>query len=157
MPPQSPRAPSTLQLPLSVQPPAAPQAVFLPLRQATDGSWPGYERIRGRVLRAPILRAFGDVRAPDEIRAWVDDVTGGDWDYDRIVSAHFSAPIGQTSPAEFRAAFGRLYGKEQARRDPTDWIPPDLIGSHRLPPDPTGSHWVPMGPTGSQWVRLDPT
>jgi len=98
------------------------QAVFLPLRQADDGSWPGYERITGRVLRAPILRAFGDVRAPDQIRDWVSSISDGDWQFDRIVSAHFAAPIGSTSPKEFRAAFGRLYGSDQALTlDPADW------------------------------------
>ena len=39
-----------------------PPSGLPPARQAPDGSWPGYERIRGRVLRAPILRAFGDAR-----------------------------------------------------------------------------------------------
>ena len=58
------------------------QAVFLPLRSGPDGpdgrsSWPGYERIQGRLLRAPILRAFGDVRAPEQTKAWVDDVASG--------------------------------------------------------------------------------
>ena len=69
----------------------------------------GYERIQGRLLRAPILRAFGDVRAPEVTKAWVDDVTSGEWQFDRIISSHFGAPIGSTSPAEFRAAFGQLY------------------------------------------------
>ena len=44
------------------------QAVFLPLRQVGDGTWPGYERVQGKLLRAPILRAFGDVRAPGMFR-----------------------------------------------------------------------------------------
>jgi len=96
------------------------QAVFLPLRQETDGSWPGFERIRGRLLRAPILRAFADVRAPVQTKVWVDDITNGDWNFDRIISAHFAAPIGSTSPAEFRAAFGQLYG-EGLKLDPDDW------------------------------------
>ena len=38
------------------------QAVFLPLRQGDgptdDAKWPGYGAIRGRLIRAPILRAF---------------------------------------------------------------------------------------------------
>lgn len=111
------------------------QAVFLPLRQGSDGGWPGYDRIQGRLLRAPILRAFGDVRAPDETRAWVDDVTNGDWKFDRIVSAHFGSPIGQTSPSEFRAAFGQLYGEGLAL-DPADWSTldglNDLIETQKL-------------------------
>ena len=35
------------------------QSVFLTLRK--DGErWPGYDAIKGRLIRAPILRAFGD-------------------------------------------------------------------------------------------------
>ena len=41
------------------------QAVFLPLRQGSDGKWPGYERIQGRLLRAPILRAVNRAHAAE--------------------------------------------------------------------------------------------
>ena len=113
------------------------QAVFLPLRQADDGGWPGYERVRGRLLRAPILRAFGDVRAPEQTKAWVDDITSGEWPFDRIVSGHFASPIGQTSPAEFKAAFGRLYGESEGLKlDERDWATldglNDLIETNKL-------------------------
>jgi len=91
------------------------QAVFLSLRQDADGSWPGYERITDRVVRAPILAAFADIRAPDETRAWVDDVAKS-WDFDRIVTAHFASPFAAT-PREFKAAFGRNPNGLDAR----DW------------------------------------
>lgn len=111
------------------------QAVFLPLRQDGAGGWPGYERIRGRLLRAPILRAFGDVRAPELTKAWVDDVASGEWRFDRIVPSHFGAPIVETSPAEFKAAFGALYGSGLALDD-ADWETLDglneLIESKKL-------------------------
>ena len=45
------------------------QAVFLPLREKGDAPqtdprrrWPGYGSVQGRLLRAPILRAFADAR-----------------------------------------------------------------------------------------------
>lgn len=99
------------------------QAVFLPLRQdEATGEWPGYERIKGRLLRAPILRAFGDVRAPELTREWVDSICDGRWKFDRIISAHFASPIGSTSPKEFKEAFGRLYGADKGLAlDPRDW------------------------------------
>ena len=65
----------------------------------------------------------------------MDDVTNGDWKFDRIVSAHFGSPIGQTSPSEFRAAFGQLYGEGLAL-DPADWSTldglNDLIETQKL-------------------------
>jgi hypothetical protein len=49
------------------------QAVFLPLRQRNGESdasrWPAYAAVQGKLLRAPILRAFADARAPDAVRA----------------------------------------------------------------------------------------
>ena len=102
------------------------QAVFLPLRNV-DGAWPGYERIRGRLLRAPILRAFSDARAPDETRAWALAIGGGDWPFERIVSAHFASPI-RASPAEFLQAFGAVMGDgTQLTLEEADWAALDAL------------------------------
>ena len=49
------------------------QAVFLSLRK-DQGRWPGYDAITDKVVRAPILAAFADIRAPSETIAWIDDV-----------------------------------------------------------------------------------
>ena len=98
------------------------QAVFLPLRQAegerrnlgaalgaeADARWPGYAAVRGRVLRAPILRAFADARAPDEVRSWVRSIASMG-KFDRILTAHFASPI-RAAPADFAGAFGYLDG-----------------------------------------------
>jgi len=88
-------------------------AFFMPAEQEPDGSWPAFERICGRLLctAAQIPPSFEYRRAFEQSKVWVDDVTNGDWNFDRIISAHFGAPIGSTSPAEFRAAFGPLYGE----------------------------------------------
>ena len=75
------------------------QAVFLPLRQrdgaADAGRWPGYAAVQGKLLRAPILRAFADARAPEAVRAWVRDVAAMG-PFDRILAAHFASPIAAT-------------------------------------------------------------
>ena len=88
------------------------QAVFLPLRQqpggTADARWPGYLAVCGRLIRAPILRAFADSRAPDAIRAWVRSV-GEMGSFDRILTAHFASPIAAT-PADFAKAFTYLDG-----------------------------------------------
>jgi len=76
------------------------QAVFLPLRTRVDDdgrgvdsySYPGYEAVKGRLVRAPILRAFADARAPDEVQAWIDDIATK-FDFDRILTSHFASPI----------------------------------------------------------------
>ncbi|EJK75707.1 hypothetical protein THAOC_02561 [Thalassiosira oceanica] len=93
------------------------QAVFLPLRQLPSGIpdhpiFPGYKALEGRVVRAPILRAFADARAPDAVRDWVSSIvqTGG---FDRILTAHFASPI-NVGPKEFELAFAHLYDKSTA-------------------------------------------
>ena len=105
------------------------QAVFLPLRQSESGAWPGYERIRGRLLRAPILRAFSDARAPEETRAWVSSITSGEWPFERIISAHFASPI-RATPSELRAAFGAVMGDgTQLTLDEADWAALDGLNA----------------------------
>ena len=88
------------------------QAVFLPLRGqagADDKSrWPGYAAVQGRLLRAPILRAFADARAPQAVREWVKAVAGMG-PFERILTAHFASPIAAT-PADFEKVFAYLDG-----------------------------------------------
>lgn len=88
------------------------QAVFLPLRQRNGESdasrWPAYAAVQGKLLRAPILRAFADARAPDAVRAWVRDVAAMG-SFDRILTAHFASPIAAT-PSDFERTFAYLDG-----------------------------------------------
>ena len=89
------------------------QAVFLTLRK--DGQrWPGYDAITDKVVRAPILAAFADIRAPSETIAWIDDVCK--WPFERVVTSHFASPFA-ASPSEVRRAFGQNPNKIDAR----DW------------------------------------
>lgn len=81
------------------------QAVFLPLRTDADGAYPGFAALRGRLVRAPILRAFADARAPEAVRTWVDEIA--QWNFDRVISSHFASPV-QATPEDVRAAFAYL-------------------------------------------------
>ena len=113
-PTQKPRAchASAMRVPCTSPARAVLQAVFLPLRRrdgAGDaGRWPGYAAVQGKLLRAPILRAFADARAPAAVRAWVREVaTMGP--FERILTAHFASPIAAT-PADFERTFSYLDG-----------------------------------------------
>ena len=83
------------------------QSVFLPLRTDTSGNYPGYEALRGRLVRAPILRAFADARAPEAVREWVTTISST-FKFDRILTSHFASPIA-AMPIDFKDAFGYLY------------------------------------------------
>jgi len=95
------------------------QAVFLPLRTDSEGKYPGYEAIKDRLIRAPILRALVDGRAPDAVRNWIDEITSStsttasttSWDYDRIITSHFTSPISAT-PKDVRATFSYLFSND---------------------------------------------
>ena len=81
------------------------QAVFLPLRTNDDGSYPGFAALQGRLIRAPILRAFADARAPEPVRKWIAEIAT--WKFDRVVSSHFASPV-QATPSDVQAAFAYL-------------------------------------------------
>ena len=98
------------------------QAVFLPLRtkpagETTDDTarmvYPGYEALANRLVRAPILRAFADARAPDAVADWVRRVSSvgddgnGAAPFDRILTAHFASPV-DAGPDSFARAFAHL-------------------------------------------------
>jgi len=87
------------------------QAVFLPLRKDSSGEFPGYEALKDRLVRAPILRALGDARAPNSVRDWIKEQTSTSsytWKYDRIITSHFASPIAAT-PENVRASFDYLF------------------------------------------------
>jgi len=96
------------------------QAVFLPLRTDSDGSFPGYEAIKNRLVRAPILRALVDARAPDAVREWIQQQTT-QWEFDRIITSHFASPI-QATPVDVRNAFGYLFSEDPSKLDAS--LPP---------------------------------
>jgi len=81
--------------------------VFLPLRTSNDGDgrYPGFDALKDRLVRAPILRAFVDARAPELVQAWTNQIAS--WDFDRILTSHFASPIVAT-PQNFARAFTYL-------------------------------------------------
>ncbi|KAL3935332.1 MAG: hypothetical protein SGBAC_009131 [Bacillariaceae sp.] len=93
------------------------QAIFLPLRQDDHGKYPSYEAIADRLVRAPILRALVDARAPTEVREWIAQQTTS-WDFDRILTSHFESPIA-AGPTEYKAAFGYLDDQEYMKVERT--------------------------------------
>lgn len=84
------------------------QSVFLPLRtnNLQGNSYPGFDAINSRLIRAPILRGFTDARAPNETRAWIFDQVC-QFKFDRILTSHFGSPIAATS-ANVRDTFSFL-------------------------------------------------
>ncbi|KAL7539604.1 hypothetical protein ACHAWF_006460 [Thalassiosira exigua] len=85
------------------------QAVFLPLRTESNQSgisvYPGYEALADRLVRAPILRAFVDARAPNAVLTFVESICLQE--FDRIITAHFASPI-NAGPDLFSKAFVHL-------------------------------------------------
>jgi Domain of unknown function (DUF4336) len=86
------------------------QSVFLPLRSVIDENtgkvfYPGFDAIKDRLIRAPILRAFADARAPKLVDEWVSTI--GTWNFDRILTSHFASPIA-AGPLDFVAAYSYL-------------------------------------------------
>ena len=66
-----------------------------------------FNRLRsdGRLLVAPILQTLILNRAPHQTLQWANIIA--DWNFKRIISCHFTAPINAT-PQEFRQAFSFL-------------------------------------------------
>ena len=101
--------------------PAGSSAETLDLNLESDLYYPGFDAIRNRLIRAPILRGFTDARAPAETRAWIDTITSASstsasstdsWKYDRIITCHFASPIAAT-PAMVRNTFSFLFEQEE--------------------------------------------
>lgn len=73
----------------------------------------------GRIFVAPILQTLILNRAPKDAIAWANSVS--QWDFQRIIPAHFDAPITAT-PQEFRQAFAFLERQPRMEINP---LPPE--------------------------------
>jgi hypothetical protein len=98
---------ATVQDDATFWPRTALQSVFLPLRTDNDDRYPGFEALKDRLVRAPILRAFVDARAPILVQEWTNEIAS--WNFDRILTSHFASPIVAT-PQNFANAFTYLPG-----------------------------------------------
>jgi hypothetical protein len=113
--------PSVIQSDPLFWPKSVLQAVFLPLRTDQFGKYPGYEVLVNRLVRAPILRAVVDARAPNEVRDWIEKQTK--WDFDRILTSHFASPI-EATPADLRASFDYLFEEDVGKlQSPSSRLP----------------------------------
>ncbi|MGK7881287.1 MAG: DUF4336 domain-containing protein [Crocosphaera sp.] len=72
-----------------------------------DDSWKSsfHKLSHTQLLVAPILQGVIFNRSPLDVLIWVDKVTK--WGFNRIIPAHFSAPI-TSNPSQFREAFDCL-------------------------------------------------
>ena len=74
-----------------------------------------FERLRqdGRLIVAPILQTLIFNRDAKAVLDWADKIV--QWDFERVIPCHFSAPV-EASPDEFRRAFDFL-----ERPNPRSW------------------------------------
>lgn len=82
------------------------------------------DALSDRLIRAPILRAAVDARAPNAVREWIQQQTDGTWQYDRILTSHFASPV-EATPAQVKACFEYLLGGDNVA---------NLQASKSLPP-----------------------
>lgn len=68
-----------------------------------------FESVAGRLTVSPVLRVlvFGKIRSA--IRRWAEEIM--EWDFDRIVPAHFAAPV-EANADDFREALACIIEKE---------------------------------------------
>jgi len=81
--------------------PSAPGTVIW-----TDGWHDNFQALAGRLLVPPVVRTLLYAQDPNAVRRWVDAVCAR-WDFERVVPAHWQAPLACT-PDEFKRAFAFL-------------------------------------------------
>ena len=69
----------------------------------TDGWHDNFSALAGRLIVPPVVRTLLYAQNPQMVRRWVDRVSGR-WDFERIVPAHWEAPI-SARPDDFKKAF----------------------------------------------------
>eukprot|EP00877_Chromochloris_zofingiensis_P000565 jgi/Chrzof1/10509/Cz05g01130.t1 len=66
-----------------------------------------FDAISKRVLVGPVVRTLVYNKIPNTVCDWVDSICA-DWKFNRIIPAHFCAPV-KAGPSEFREAFRFAY------------------------------------------------
>lgn len=51
-----------------------------------------FPRIGGRLIVMPVIQTLCFAKCPGPTRRWIDAITQ-DWDFSRVISAHFSSPV----------------------------------------------------------------
>ncbi|CAL5218999.1 g754 [Coccomyxa viridis] len=67
-----------------------------------------FSAISQKLLVSPVLKKLVFLNSPEESRRWIEDITSN-WEFKRIIPAHFAAPVPAT-PRDLRAAFSFVYG-----------------------------------------------
>ena len=86
--------------------------------QAGGAAQKCFAALSERLLVPPVLRTLLYDRDPEAVRRWVSRITDTEagWEYERVLPAHFGAPV-RATPADVHAAFAFL-------DDPTADLPP---------------------------------
>mmetsp|Transcript_36205 Transcript_36205/g.79232 ORF Transcript_36205/g.79232 Transcript_36205/m.79232 type:complete len:506 (+) Transcript_36205:76-1593(+) len=69
----------------------------------TEGWHDNFQQLAGRLCVPPVVRTLLYAQNPGEVRHWVDRVASR-WEFERIVPAHWEAPI-TAGPTDFKRAF----------------------------------------------------
>lgn len=56
--------------------------------------------IGGRLIVMPVIQTLVFAKCPGPTRKWIDAITN-EWDFSRVISAHFSAPV-DAGPTDVR-------------------------------------------------------
>lgn len=59
--------------------------------------------IGNRLIVMPVIQTLCFAKCPGATRKWIDAITQ-EWDFNRVISAHFSAPV-DAGPADVRYGF----------------------------------------------------
>lgn len=62
----------------------------------TEGWHENFSRLAGRLVCPPVVRTLLYSQNPREVRRWVDRVSGR-WEFERIIPAHWEAPVRRSS------------------------------------------------------------
>eukprot|EP00850_Spirogloea_muscicola_P018417 SM000168S02616 [mRNA] locus=s168:247801:249992:+ [translate_table: standard] len=65
-----------------------------------------FRKVSNRLIVSPVVKTLVFSKVPEQAKAWVDSIAQ-DWNFKRIIPAHFAAPI-NARPGDFRAAFSFL-------------------------------------------------
>eukprot|EP00850_Spirogloea_muscicola_P021041 SM000234S07901 [mRNA] locus=s234:193965:196156:+ [translate_table: standard] len=65
-----------------------------------------FQKVSNRLIVSPVVKTLVFSKVPEQAKAWVESIAQ-DWNFKRIIPAHFAAPI-NARPGDFRAAFSFL-------------------------------------------------
>lgn len=74
-----------------------------------------FPKIGGRLIVMPVIQTLCFAKCPGPTRRWIDAITQ-DWDFSRVVSAHFSSPV-DAGPQDVKDAFSFAYDMAELGTD----------------------------------------